>query len=214
MPGGKRWRRRAWTFCVGCVAICAFPAGHKLPDAPFLGCFSLPQGDPVREPVTVRVIEYGLQGLLYVYVCDRVITTILDPEAAPAVETGGAGSRTLGCRNPPAVIQYPAAVGEAMSCSAAIPRIRRATKKSTGLPGYTTRVRTVMHEAALQAEEDPDRLSFLHTVRVLRRKLPLATAFPPSPTEAVVPKRAGGSAGRTGQLQPRPQRSPGGASTH
>jgi hypothetical protein len=29
-----------------------------------------------------------------------------------------------------------------------------------------------MHEAALLAEEDPDRLSFLHAVRVVRRKLP------------------------------------------
>jgi hypothetical protein len=37
-------------------------------------------------------------------------------------------------------------------------------------------VRGLMHEAALQAEEDPERLSFLHTVRVIRRQLP---RFPP-----------------------------------
>jgi len=37
-----------------------------------------------------------------------------------------------------------------------------------------------MHEAALRADEDPDRLSFLHAVRVVRRKLPLLAAFPPS----------------------------------
>jgi hypothetical protein len=37
-----------------------------------------------------------------------------------------------------------------------------------------------MHEAALRAGEDPDRLSFLHTVRVIRRKLPLFAALPPS----------------------------------
>ena len=30
-----------------------------------------------------------------------------------------------------------------------------------------------MHEAALRAGEDPDRLSFLHAVRVVRRKLPV-----------------------------------------
>ena len=29
------------------------------------------------------------------------------------------------------------------------------------------------HESALKADDDPDRLSFIHTVRVLRRKLPL-----------------------------------------
>jgi hypothetical protein len=37
-----------------------------------------------------------------------------------------------------------------------------------------------MHEAALQADEDPDRLSFTHTVNVVRRKLPLFVAIPPS----------------------------------
>lgn len=40
-------------------------------------------------------------------------------------------------------------------------------------------IRGLMHEAALKADEDPDRLSFLHTVRVVRRKLPLMVAFSP-----------------------------------
>src|SRR3954453_937771 len=38
----------------------------------------------------------------------------------------------------------------------------------------------VMHEAALQADEDPDRLSYVHAVRVIRRQLPRAVAIPPS----------------------------------
>jgi hypothetical protein len=37
-----------------------------------------------------------------------------------------------------------------------------------------------MHAAALQAGEDPDRLSFLHAVRVVRRKLLQFVAIPPS----------------------------------
>ena len=41
-------------------------------------------------------------------------------------------------------------------------------------------VRGLMHEAALRADEDPDRLSFLHAVRVVRRKLPLFAALSPS----------------------------------
>ena len=41
-------------------------------------------------------------------------------------------------------------------------------------------VRGLMHEAALKADEDPDRLSFLHAVRVIRRKLPAFDAIPPS----------------------------------
>ena len=41
-------------------------------------------------------------------------------------------------------------------------------------------IRGIMHEAALKADKDPDRLSFLHAVRVIRRKLPLFFALPPS----------------------------------
>ena len=37
-----------------------------------------------------------------------------------------------------------------------------------------------MHEAALKAGEEPDRLSFIHAVRVVRRKLPFYGAIPPS----------------------------------
>ena len=41
-------------------------------------------------------------------------------------------------------------------------------------------IRGLMHEAALKADLDPDRLSFIHTVRVVRRKLPTFAAIPPS----------------------------------
>jgi hypothetical protein len=41
-------------------------------------------------------------------------------------------------------------------------------------------IRGLMHEAALKSGEDPDRLSFLHTVRVVRRKMALLGAIPPS----------------------------------
>ena len=41
-------------------------------------------------------------------------------------------------------------------------------------------IRGLMHEAALQADEDPDRLSFVHTVHVVQRRLPRYVAIPPS----------------------------------
>ena len=40
-------------------------------------------------------------------------------------------------------------------------------------------LRALMHEAALSADMDPDRLSFMHAVRVVRRKLPAFNAIPP-----------------------------------
>jgi len=40
-------------------------------------------------------------------------------------------------------------------------------------------IRGLMHEAALKADEDPDQLSFLHAVRVIRRKMAVYGAIPP-----------------------------------
>ena len=40
-------------------------------------------------------------------------------------------------------------------------------------------VRGLMHEAALKSGEDPDRMSFLHAVRVIRRKMAIFAAIPP-----------------------------------
>ena len=46
-------------------------------------------------------------------------------------------------------------------------------------------VRGLMHEAALQAEEDPDRLSFLHSVRVVQRRMARSAAIPPRQRKTV-----------------------------
>jgi hypothetical protein len=46
-------------------------------------------------------------------------------------------------------------------------------------------VRGLMHDAALKADEDPDQLSFLHAIRIVRRKLPLYSAIPPSAEESL-----------------------------
>jgi len=46
-------------------------------------------------------------------------------------------------------------------------------------------VRALMHEAALTANVDPDRLSYIHAVRVVRRKLPAFNAIPPCAEESL-----------------------------
>ena len=40
-------------------------------------------------------------------------------------------------------------------------------------------LRGIMHEAALRADLDPDELSFVHAVRVVKRKIITAGSFPP-----------------------------------
>ena len=46
-------------------------------------------------------------------------------------------------------------------------------------------IRGLMHEATLHADEDPDRLSYLPAVRVMRRKMARAVALPPAGPERV-----------------------------
>jgi hypothetical protein len=46
-------------------------------------------------------------------------------------------------------------------------------------------IRGLMHEAALDSGEDPDRLSFLHAVRVVRRKMAAFGAISPSGAEPI-----------------------------
>ena len=41
-------------------------------------------------------------------------------------------------------------------------------------------IRSLMHEAALKADEDPDRISFRHSVRVVQRSISRRAAIPPS----------------------------------
>src|ERR671928_24954 len=65
-------------------------------------------------------------------------------------------------------------------------------------------VRGLMHEAALRADEDPDRLSFLHAVRVVRRKLPVVAALSPSGEARPARGGAGRDPGGARGGQPRP----------
>jgi hypothetical protein len=41
-------------------------------------------------------------------------------------------------------------------------------------------IRTLMHQAALDAEVDPDRLSFTRSLHIARRQVTSQAAFPPS----------------------------------
>ena len=52
-------------------------------------------------------------------------------------------------------------------------------QESYGLLMAHFAIRGLMHEAALQAGEDPDHLSFLHAVRVVQRRMVLYLATPP-----------------------------------
>ena len=128
----------------------------------------------------VRVVEYRLEGIAGAESLYRLVTTIFDPAAAPAAELAALYHERWEIEGALAELKTQLR-GARMVLRSKTPELVR--QEFWGLLLAHFAVRGLMHEAALRADEDPDRLSFLHAVRVVRRKLPLFTALPPS-TEA------------------------------
>jgi hypothetical protein len=129
------------------------------------------------EGVRVRAIEHRLAGVAAAAPLDRLVTTLLDPAPAPAEELaalhhergeieGALAELTTHLRGARVVLR------------SKTPELVR--QELWGLLRARFAVRGLMHEAALRADVDPDRLSFLHAVRVVRRKLPRFAALSPS----------------------------------
>jgi hypothetical protein len=127
--------------------------------------------------VRVRIVEYQLEGIAGAEPFYRLVTTILDPTVAPAAELAALYHERWEIEGALAELKTHLR-GARMILRSRIPGLVR--QEFWGLLLAHFAVRGLMHEAALRADEDPDRLSFLHAVRVVRRKLPLFAAVPPS----------------------------------
>jgi len=132
-----------------------------------------------RKPhtaVRVRVIDYRLDGVAGAEPLYRLATTVLDPARAPAAELAALYHERW---------EIESALDE-LKTHLRGPRIVLRSKTPDlvrqefyGLMMAHFAIRSLMQEAAAKAGEDADRLSFLHAVRVVRRKLPAASAIPP-----------------------------------
>jgi len=127
--------------------------------------------------VQVRVIEYRLEGVAGAEPLYRLLTTILDPKRAPAAELAALYHERWEIEGALAELKTQLRGARAVLRSKTPDLVRQ---EVWGLLLAHFAVRGLMHEAALRADEDPDRLSFSHAVRVVRRKLPQFAAFPPS----------------------------------
>jgi hypothetical protein len=137
-----------------------------------------PSGNAGRktEPLTIRVIDYRIDDGRHNEEPYRLFTTILDPADISGVDLAAAyterweiestfdelkthqrGPRTvLRSKSPDLVLQE---IWGHLCCHYAI--------------------RTLMWEAAEQADEDPDRVSFVAALRIARRSVAQRGAFPP-----------------------------------
>jgi Insertion element 4 transposase N-terminal/Transposase DDE domain len=135
-----------------------------------------------RNGVTVRVIEYRLQGVTDAEPIYRLLTTLLDPVQAPAAELAALYHQRWGIETALAELKTHLRGAKIVLRSKTPDLVRQ---EFYGLMMAHFAVRGLMHEAALKADIDPDQLSFLHAVRVVRRKLAAIHAIPPSTAETV-----------------------------
>jgi Insertion element 4 transposase N-terminal/Transposase DDE domain len=129
------------------------------------------------EGVGVRVIEYRLEGVADAEPLYRLVTTILDPAQAPAADLAALYHERWEIEGTLAELKTHLRGARVVLRSKTPDLVRQ---EFWGLLLAHFAVRGLMHEAALRAGEDPDRLSFLHAVRVVRRKLPQFAALSPS----------------------------------
>jgi Insertion element 4 transposase N-terminal/Transposase DDE domain len=130
-----------------------------------------------RQAIVVRAIDYRLQDVPDAEPVSRLITTILDPEQAPAPELAALYHERWEIET--ALDELKTHLGGAqIVLRSKTPELVK--QEFYGLLMAHFAIRGLMHEAALRADEDPDRLSFLHAVRVVQRRLPRFAALPPS----------------------------------
>jgi hypothetical protein len=151
---------------------------RRLADGSYLSRIYPSQGDRRRhaQGMIVRVIEYRLEGVAGAEPLYRVVTTILDPEKASAPELAARYHERWEIET--ALDELKTHLrGARIVLRSKTPDLVR--QEFYGLLLAHFAIRGLMHEAALKADEDPDRLSFVHAVRVVRRKLPSFYAIPP-----------------------------------
>jgi hypothetical protein len=160
------------------------PVEKRLPDGSYWSRIYRSQWDRRHQTngVVVRVIDYRLEGVTNAEPLYRLVTTILDPTPAPAEELAALYQERWEIEGALAELKTHLR-GAQITLRSKTPDLVR--QEFYGLLLAHFAVRGLMHEAALQAREDPDRLSFLHAVRVVRRKLPLYGATPPSGEESI-----------------------------
>ena len=132
--------------------------------------------------VEVRVIEYTLEGVSGAEPFYRLFTTILEPERAPAHELAALYHERWEIETAFDELKTHLR-GSQIVLRSKTPALVKQEFYGLLLAHYA--IRGLMHEAALKEDTDPDTLSFTHTVRVIRRKLPSFVSFPPSGEKSV-----------------------------
>jgi len=155
----------------------------RLPDGSYLSRIYASTSDRrnERNGVIVRVIDYQLDDVAGSEPLYRLITTILDHEQAAAQELAALYQERWEIET--ALDELKTHLrGAQIVLRSKTPELVQ--QEFFGLLMAHYAIRGLMHEAALKAGEDPDQLSFLHSVRVVQRRMARYGAIPPSAEES------------------------------
>jgi len=183
--GAELWRQMArtgaelvWRVKCGSKTAPKLPVEQGLSDGSWLSRIYAASDRRKRHPITVRVIEYTLTDPGRRTSTDRyrLVTTILDPALAPAHELATLYTERW---------EVETALGELKTTQRGPKQVLRS--KSPELVAQEVwahllvhyALRAVMHTAALEEDLDPDRLSFIRSLRVIRRQVIARPAFSP-----------------------------------
>lgn len=156
---------------------------ERLPDGSYLSRIYASTSDRRnwRNGIIVRVIDYRLEEVEGAEPVYRLITTVLDYQQAPAKELAALYQERWEIET--ALDELKTHLrGAQIVLRSKTPELVR--QEFFGLLMAHFAIRGLMHEAALKADEDPDRLSFLHSVRVVQRRMARYGAIPPSAEES------------------------------
>ena len=183
--GAALWRAAAatgadllWRAKTGKTAP-KLPVDQVLSDGSWLSRLYAATDRRKRDPVVVRVIEYALadpgrpQAAGEVY---RLVTTILEPERAPAAELAALYAERWEQETVLDELKTHQRGAQVVLRSKS-PEMVEQEVWAHLLVHYA--IRKLMHQAALDEGLDPDRLSFVGSLRIVRRHLGSHVVFSP-----------------------------------
>ncbi len=175
--GAQLWRAMAgtgaelvWRTKCGSKTAPKLPVDQVLSDGSWLSRLYAASDRRKRHPITVRVIEYTLSDPGRRTSTDRyrLVTTICDPDLAPAGEPAALYTERW---------EVETALGELKTTQRGPKQVLRSKRPELVAQEVWAHLlvhyalRQVMHTAALEADLDPDRLSFIRSLRVIRRQV-------------------------------------------
>jgi Insertion element 4 transposase N-terminal/Transposase DDE domain len=190
-----------------CAANRVLPRHKELPDGSYLSAI-MPTGvskaQAQERAIVVRVIEYALPGLAESEPRYRLLTTLLDPAQAAALELAALYHQRW------QVEQVFDELKTHLLQSRRVLRSKTAELVRQEFYGWVLAhyaVRWLLHQGASRHRIPPENLSFASHVQLLRREQAPSGAFPPNETQtSPTPLSARAARKRAAARNPNPQR--------